>query len=293
MSEYISDLLSEMWEKRLLPIAIVLALAAVAVPLLLRDDGSHSSSSTPSNNTANSALGGVLSALGEEETSDSSVTTLVQSKDLGGTLKSLKRKDPFRQQARAKEAGAGTTSSTGDTGSVTPITSGGSGSGVTEAPKTTDSGQSEQQSSDQSSGFYQRSITIRFGVNDDRLYSDLTALAPLPSSTNPIVTFIGTSTNTPSAVFLVGRGLKQSGEGTCVPSPSSCTYLYLRDEKDRNEHTIYRDESHKYKLKLLDIGAVEADSDVTESAKETAKKSARRMPPRKRLHSKSFPAVLS
>ncbi len=251
----IQNIVSDLRDKRLLPVVAVLLIAAVAVPLLLMK-GEKDEPTVKVRVTESPKL------LGDSSLAQSSITVDEQFKKRK-KLDAFKKKNPFVQQATG---GAGEETGSGDvepTESGDTSDSGSSGSGDAGGTSTTDSGSSK--SSETTGKLYERTVTVRFGLlgskfdTDDKVKKNLSALSPLPSSKNTLLIYMGVSANSPSAVFFVGRGVTVKGEGTCMPDKSNCTYLYLREKSNRNEATLYRrtEPDRKYGIKLKDIGLTE------------------------------------
>jgi len=115
-------------------------------------------------------------------------------------------------------------------------------------------------------------IDVEFGqTGNERTRKGVRRLRILPSDRNPVVVFLGVSSDLERAVFLIDSRVSQSGEGACRPSVKSCTFLYLRERDDRDEQFLTDDQGREYHLKLLDIRRVE----VKRSAKKGARSSAR------------------
>lgn len=266
---FLRNIVNDMWEKRLLPVAVVLLLAAAAIPLLLLKS-ERSQPQAGKEPAATSKQGKTASA------AQSIVTLDDQLKLERKKLDAFKKKDPFIQQGLGRglssstvtvidSADSGTTSggdtSTGDTGS-----GGKTDSGDTGTPSTGNGGSTGK--------LFTLTVTLRFGLlgkgynGDDKVKKNVVPVTPFPSAKNPIASFIGISSNSPSAIFLLDRGVRQKGEGTCMPSSSYCQLLYLRVESDRNEHTFYRasDPDRKYgiKLKSIDLTSV-TEEDIFEA----------------------------
>lgn len=248
----LKEILKDLRTKRLLPVAIVLIVAAVAVPFFLH--GGKSGRGIPTEPKATAAV---------EPAPLVEISDQLQVKNR--KLTAFPPKDPFIQQ----KAGSGPKD---DSGTVTPIGSDDSSSdpkssGPSRGSAGGDPTTVSPGSGDDSGGkthYYRWSIDARFGVtagiaatgiaDKEKLHKKVTVLTSLPSETNPVVTFIGLSRHSHSAIFLLDRGVSHEGfEGNCKPSPGNCTYLYLRPDGDHNEHLFYRKASRKYAIKLKTI----------------------------------------
>jgi hypothetical protein len=77
-------------------------------------------------------------------------------------------------------------------------------------------------------------------------------LTMLPSASKAVVTFVGVSEDGKRALFLVSPDVDSvSGDGRCVPSPSSCEYVVLKAGEEAK--FAYAPDGKIYKLKLIEI----------------------------------------
>lgn len=241
---FLNNILSDMRDKHLLPVALGLIVVAIAIPLLLKKDAKPQPASQAALPGASAAASG-----GQSFVTPSSDASIPSENPLVG----FKKKNPFIQQgvpkpgskAGSTSATSGNTTSPGQT-SGTGTTGGGSTSGTS----TTD--QSTSGKSPSEIRLYRWAVDLKFGVEgkDLRSYNDLTSVTVFPSESNPIVSLMGVTQTGDAAIFMLSEGVTQGGEGTCKPSKADCTFLYLRESTDKNRHTVYRDPSRKYTLKL-------------------------------------------
>lgn len=210
----VRDLWSELVERRLWPVALLLVAALVAVPVLLAKQ--PSAQQTAALGTDAPAVP-AAAAQPPGEPVVSVAAGVVQAPLIG------RAKDPFHQQfvpARAATAGAGTSSgapTTGSGGSGAPTTGSGGGSGssnVKPAPRS----------------YVYASVDVHFGRAASPLteIKDVPRLAPLPSAGDPILIFMGTRADHETAVFMLSTDVKAQGDGRCVPSAKTCEAIELR-----------------------------------------------------------------
>jgi hypothetical protein len=105
---------------------------------------------------------------------------------------------------------------------------------------------------------YTYTADLTFGRSGrTKKYYDTKRLEMLPDDANPLLVFLGVTASRASAVFLVDVGTlpEQAGEGTCKPSRSTCSFLYLRADQDHNQHSFIDTEGNEYSLHLLSIDA--------------------------------------
>ena len=287
MTDFLQDLFDDLREKRLLPVAVALLAGIVAVPLLLMRSGGEAPSDeapTPAapDRTGSGALIGAVDAPGE-----------------GSDLGVFDPKDPFKSGMEAKKPGVGdgiaqlVTPTTTLPGSSSSGPAAGPSGGAAPAPKDFVPGNTGTAPSPSSPTprprmirkNYMYVIDVKFGqTGNERTRKGVKRLEILPSDRNPVVVFLGASADAKKAVFLIDSRVSQSGEGACRPSVRSCTFLYLRDQDDRNEQFLTDDEGREYHLTLLDIRRVE----VKRSSSKQAKASSRRIGAGRKVR---FPAL--
>jgi len=210
----VRGVISELVERRLWPLAVLLVAAAIAIPVLLVKPASHAPAPINVAGAAGSAL----------------TRPAVNIADSAGGPVVGARKNPFRQQhvpkATASTTGAanqlgpatpsgGSTSSGGGTTSGAGGTGGGGSSGVsTGTPPPTSSGPTTV-------------LEVRFGPADGhRTTREIAAGSPLPSATNPLLIYLGQTKH--GAAFLVSSDAQPQGDGQCEPDKSICSTLYMK-----------------------------------------------------------------
>ncbi|HEX8857080.1 MAG TPA: hypothetical protein VF752_15915 [Thermoleophilaceae bacterium] len=271
----------EVWhdlrEKRLWPVAAVLALALVAVPVVLKKNSSAAGPATPTA-AAPKKLGPVVKP-----------ADLVAQNSKLGVFASAK--DPFTPTGKAGRellaaAKAQSNSGSNSTSSNTPSTpSGGSdngSSGGTAPPADTpDTGNgggggdgSQPSEPTKPKGAYTYTVDVKVGVRgSEKTHKGVARLDVLPSDRNPLIVFLGVTSSRDTAVFLLDNTLQADGEGRCEPSGDVCSFLYLKVDRDHNkEEFVKTDEDGtqtEYSIQLLKINRVPASQ-----AKASAKRSA-------------------
>ena len=75
-------------------------------------------------------------------------------------------------------------------------------------------------------------------------------LGLIPSRRQPLIMFLGTTSDHKTAVFMVDSRLSQGGEGRCVPKDSLCTFLELRVNPAQDEHNFRDADGNEYLLRL-------------------------------------------
>jgi hypothetical protein len=276
-------------ERRLWPVALVLVIALVAIPVLLSNPASDTagSSTTPTPPVAPATgSGGSLSAFQPVVNTEGS-----KSSEIRKSLKGFDSKDPFKVPTLAAGAGtAGQSVATGVTGVGAGTTTVGSdtstslGSGSGSGSETGSSGSQGTSGSGEStqSGeikFYTWTATVRFGTGDDVDKLDkkrMERFRALPSSENPVVVFMGVTTDGKSAVFLVSAATGTTGEGDCEPD-DTCTFLYMKAGDTQSFEAIDKnDQVVTYKLKLLETNVEETEAPTSSSSSRRASARAQR-----------------
>jgi hypothetical protein len=207
---FIRNLIQDLVDKRLWPVAVVLLVAVVAVPVVLKKSEPQAS---PVAAARQPSTGPVLPG----------TPVSLQADGFHDALSGAPLKDPFRQQhvpkltksVTAAVQASQTTSSSGSSGS-----SGGTGTGGT----STGGGGSGKPPANGST-----KIKLRFGTAGTALKSyELAPLTALPSSANPILIYLGLLKDGKTAAFLVSSDGQPQGDGTCKPSASVCQTLLMK-----------------------------------------------------------------
>jgi hypothetical protein len=251
----------ELVEHRLWPVAIALAVALVAVPVLL-------SNSAPKQTSAPVTPGGTGNLAAPIAAFEPAVSTEgKKSSEIRKNLKHFKAKNPFTPQgvnfSSGNAAGTATPVGTTDAGGTATVPSGSSGAGSTSGyvPPTSGSSDSSTGStgSTGSSGspkttYYTYTVDVRFGKTDQLDSKTLTSFRALPSSDDPIIVFMGVRKDGETAVFLVGANATSTGDGTCSPSEDECTFLAMKAGDKRTIEAVgQNNEVTDYQLVLQDV----------------------------------------
>jgi hypothetical protein len=278
MSVFLTDLWQDLREKRLAPVAVLLAVALVAVPIvMLKPASGDSGEDTPAPAAAQAP------GLPSVEAVDVS--------GKGSDLGVFDPKDPFQPRGakRGKESGDGIAQLVGGSststlpGTTTSQTGGGSGdASLSPAGPGSDPYSNNPVEDDGSSGtdpveddqkptttYYTYVVDVNFGVRgSERKRKGVRRLDLLPNSGNPLLVFLGVSSDRKKAVFLADSTVSQAGEGKCKPSIETCTFVHLSLNKTQDEHYFTDEAGREFVLKLLDIRRVkvEAKKSATASA---------------------------
>ena len=221
----VQNLVSELREKRLWPVAAALIVALIAVPLILNSSSKPAAvaqvPAIPSTGVPVPALPAV------------NVTTTPSNARLTGA-----ERNPFTQQVKAS---SGTGSTAGSSSSAAKSSGGGSSSGN---GSSSGSGSSTSSSKTSTSTTTTSTVTpvtqttkyFYFDVNVvfdhvgsvPRTIHNLARLSPLPNATDPLVVFLGIENDAKTAVFLLSQTVDPTGQGKCLPSRADCQLLYMK-----------------------------------------------------------------
>jgi hypothetical protein len=250
MNDFLIDLWSDLREKRLWPVALVLLVALIAVPVVL---------SKPTKEPAAVAVAAPEAPATEVSKSLTALTVAEDEPGEGSTLDVFDPSNPFKppkdiiaNSDESTDSGAGDTGS-GDTGAASggTDTSGGTDGGTTPAP--TDG--------ETKTVVYRYVIDVTFTNNGKkRKIKGMERLDVLPGQANPLLIFLGASKTGANAVFLVDSTLTAAGEGKCKPSKTDCAFLYLGAG---SEHELTNDEGDSYTLRIDQIRRVKVGDDAT------------------------------
>jgi hypothetical protein len=232
---FLNALKADLVEKRLWPIAALLAAAAIGVPVVSTVTATKSSAPPALVQGATSPVGlsTSLRALVAQTAPDAGVPY--------GTPGHLH--DPFVSPAPAATAAAapskpgvapGGPSTASTTTSTTSTTSSGSTGTTTTTTSSTPASTTPSSTSSKSTPATTRSGTIytiamRFGQAASlRSFHDPIRLTTLPSTANPQVVFLGVVKGGKSAAFLLSSKVTPTGDGTCEPVPAGCQVLRIK-----------------------------------------------------------------
>jgi hypothetical protein len=249
---FFKDLLADLVSKRLWPVAIALLAALVAVPLAL---------SKPEPRDQGAAAAAQAAALKAQH--DAAAAEPVVSIAADGTQNHHglhgHAVDPFKQH-HLVTASAPDASTTGAlAGSTTGGSSGGTGTSTPAAPQRVGGTQGtpglppEPKVLPKTYTTYH--VDVRFGeAGAERTHKDLPRLSPLPSSTDPVVVFVGIEKDGQTATFLVTSDATPQGDGSCEPSKTTCTYIHLKKGQEEFLDVMSGTAGlRQYVLKLLDV----------------------------------------
>lgn len=217
----VRDLFGELVQRRLWPVALLLVVGLVAVPVVLAKHGApQSGSDTPPPPPA--AAGPTAGAPGAGQPAEP-IVSAAASPDAGAPLRG-QAKDPFVQQhvppkvtstsTATAPGGSGRAGGSGGSGGTGPAGNAIPHGGTTAPPKT----------------YLYSSVDVRLGRAGFPLreIKDVPRLAPLPNATSPVLIFMGTRSDHETAVFMISTDVHAQGQVRCVPSIQLCEAIELR-----------------------------------------------------------------
>jgi hypothetical protein len=292
MKIFLLDLWHDLRAKRLAPVAAVLALALVAVPVVLSKPSETPAPPPPTARKAPDPKD--LKALASVK--------LEQTDERGSSLDMFDPSDPFRPpkkvtkrskqesdvassvEGETPSSGTGDTGAGGDTGDT-----GDTGGGTTGGGETPSTGGGDAPTTTVQ---YRYVVDLTFTSNGrTRHVKSMERLDMLPSQDSPLLLFLGVSANAGNAVFLVDSTLEAAGEGKCKPRASDCAFLYLGAG---SEHEFTNEEGDSYTLRIDEIRKVKVGGTAAASRSSKSARAAIGSPtPRRRFASPLLADVLS
>jgi hypothetical protein len=259
--QLLTDLYRDLRDRRLLVPALALVAALIAVPMAL------SSSATP----PPTAPAAAPEASGPAKATAAEPAVLTRQLGVTAYRKRLERfngKNPFRQQFTLPEVTSKVQQSSLNEPSGVTTSGGGSTSTSSTAQTTSTSSTSPETttptspSSEPSGGAQKpttttevilRRIDVKVGPQGDLVKkTGVKQLKMLPSSTTPVVIFLGTSESGGRAFFLVSSDVTAvSGDGACLATTLTCQFLTLKVGETASFD--YAPDTLTYKLRLLAI----------------------------------------
>ena len=302
----ITDTWRQLVRRRLWPVAALLVAALAAVPFLLAKDPEPAPVASPA--SGGSATGtGVLAtepivALAAPEDRAERRRVLGARHDIfTPTKKAAKATAKAAKADGATAASAGTdaaasTDTSGAAASPSPSPSAGAspsaggsaggstggstgtgtGSTGTETPAATPTPEPAPAPATPEPTWPANSLTVRFGdaAADSLEKSTLERLSPLPSADEPVVIYLGLADEGTTAVFLLGDGVQPTGDGVCLPEPTSCETLALKAGETEFLDVMGEDGTTpgaQYELDVVAIHPAKTATGATAAAAKVAK----------------------
>src|SRR5262245_39596839 len=241
VQKFFGDVVYDLRNRGLLPVAILLLVAMIAVPFLIAKGGTSSSDGMQ-------ATAASVQPAPEGQTAVVSYTPpgLRKYKE---RLSGLSPSDPFRQQFAESAAQASALTSTvtpasADTTGSTSVgtTDGGSGS----SDVVTVGGTKKKKKKSQKTYYFQTDLLVGEAGGALTPFNNAQPMTPYPSQTLPAVVYFGNSPDNAMALFLVSNKVSTvTGPGVCVPSPDDCALLYLAPGQSEDLHYTVDDKNYR------------------------------------------------
>jgi hypothetical protein len=258
MKIFLLDLWQDLREKRLAPVAVVLLLGLVAVPVLLAKPASDPGPAPVAAATPKKSDNEELAALMKVKLGDDEVGK-------GSTLGTFDPDNPFavpKGRIKKDELSSASEPGPGDGSPVPGATPGGGaddgGAPLPDGGVTPGTGVTPPSSGggEPTTTVYKYVVDLTFKANGrTRHIKGMEKLDMLPSAASPLLIFMGVTPNGGNAVFLVDSTLEAAGEGRCKPSESECAFAfigpgseYMFTDPDGNTYEIRIDEIRKVKV---------------------------------------------
>ncbi|MEA2179067.1 MAG: hypothetical protein QOG77_2364 [Solirubrobacteraceae bacterium] len=217
--KFLRNLLSDLVEKRLWPVALVLAGALVAVPFLLGGGGDAGESDVAAVPVTH---GATPKATRVRVSEDTEVATIVPTGE---------KHNPFTQP-KANKAAAKVQETTSPESSAPA--GGGTGGATTDPATTTPSTTPATPAPAEPEDTKVLEVDLRFGEpgkTKQKAYDDIARLSALPSAEHPIVIFLGIKKDRKTATFLISADATATGDGTCKPEPTNCQTIEMQEDE--------------------------------------------------------------
>jgi hypothetical protein len=264
MNVFLLDLWHDLREKRLWPVAVVLVLGLIAVPVLLakpaETPGPAPVVAAPADAAKREQLAELAKVkLGEEQVGKGSTLGVFDPANPFSPPKgTMKEKDSDTGgKGGGDTSGGGTTSGDKpDDGSSTGGgTTGGGTTGGGTSPDPGDGGTTAP-GGGTTTTVYKYVVDVTLTVNGRRRHIEgLEKLDMLPNASSPLLIFMGVTAKGADAVFLVDSTLEAAGEGRCKPSEAECAFAYIGagaeyvfTEENGDTYTIEIEEIRKVKV---------------------------------------------
>lgn len=234
---------ADLVEKRLWPVALLLLLGLIAVPVVLARGGGEGGGSDAPNAVAISA--GAPADATEIVTLD--VAPKSRRHDGRGRDPFVQPKGSTPQKAQALES-----STTGD----------GGGGGAAQAGAETDVAKPAKPApAKKKASGPTYTVDLRFGQADSmKTLRNVPRLTPLPSADSPFFVFLGVKSGGKTLVFMVSSDAKATGDGKCRPSKDRCETIELQ-AGDTEFFDLTTDEGvEQYQMDVISIEKVSSKS---------------------------------
>jgi hypothetical protein len=276
----LSDVWADLRDKRLWPLAALLVVALVAVPIVLAKPAEDPPAPDPAQRAQPEPEAPTPGALASVKLEDGVVAG-------GSSLDTFDPSDPFAPPTQVVEesteesdavadSGPGTDTGTSDTTvddtvsvDVQEPTSGGGGGGTGNTGGGGDGGGGGGDEPTKTVEYtYVLDVTFVKNTRKRRIRG-LEKLEMLPNEASPLLIYMGVTANAGNAVFMVDATLQTTGEGSCKPTGDDCAFLHLGAG---SEQMFTDEEGNSYRLKVDQIRRVKVGGDGAAGSSKSKKK---------------------
>ena len=248
---FVTDTWHQLVRRRLWPVALLLLIALVAVPVVLAKDSEIASTApVPPAANADTTLTADAAPIVAPATAEEA-----RRRHVLGSAKNPFEPAPAKKVKKAKtQAGAGT----GTEVAVTdPATTPGGPSGGATAPADPGPVVPTPLPEPEAPDYPLYTLTVGFGdsTSDSLSRRKVTRLEALPSAEEPALVYLGVKNGGKAAVFILDSSVTPQGDGQCDPTPESCETLTMR-EGDTEFFDVLDEAGNptaQYQLDLVDI----------------------------------------
>ena len=241
------NIFSDLVEKRLWPLAVVLIAALFVAPSVL------SKPATTEGDNGDVVRAAPGSAAARAAAAPAAQVTLDTAVPSGIAARGAVDHNPFKQQYVPKLAGPAGALVTADAGAGKAGKAAGTGGTTTTTTKTVTKTTGKTKTKKTTTKAV--NVTLRFGESGDlRSLPNVTAYTPLPSQGEPFFVFLGVRADNPAiAVFLESSDAKATGDGTCKPDATSCDTIEMRAGDTEFFDLTTGGASKQYQLDLVKV----------------------------------------
>jgi hypothetical protein len=257
MKIFLLDLWHDLREKRMWPVAALLLAGLAAVPIVLAKPAAEPPPATPAatESQRDSDLKGLAKVvLAEDKAANGSKLNLFGSSNpFRPPASVLKKKDDSLDSSPSTGVSGGSTDETGAPTGSDGSTGGSGDGGSTGGGDSTPTPTPAPPKTKTEKFTYVIDATFLHG-NRTRKIKGMQRLEMLPNQDAPLLVFLGVDAKADNAVFLVDARLKATGEGSCKPSGTKCSFLYLGSG---SQEVFTDDTGESYGLRIDQIRKVE------------------------------------
>jgi hypothetical protein len=251
VTTFVRNLVADLVAKRLWPVALVLALALVAVPVLLAQGVDSEPPPVP--------------VAKSEEAVETVVTPAADAPRRGANPTG---RNPFAQKNAPSPSVEKVTKKIQKVldGLELPVGSGPDVTGGLPALEDVDvipvGGTDDGPALPRPDARESYRVDIRFGQDGTLTKrNDVARLSPLPSAADPFFVFMGVLADGKTALFLVSSDAEATGDGTCKPSPESCERIEMQaGQTEFFDVTTPDGATVQYQLDLVKVSRVRSGS---------------------------------